>query len=63
MKTSNKTCILVDGSLRSAGLTFYTRSDKTIVRCAKKAENPSVVPWWTEGLSGWSIGELSTGCW
>lgn len=38
MKTSNKTGILVDGSFRSAGVTFYTRNGKTIVRCAKSRQ-------------------------
>lgn len=34
MKKKNKTGILVDGSLRSAGVTFYTRNGQTIVRTA-----------------------------
>ena len=42
MKKSNKTGILVDGSLRSAGVTFYTH--KTIVVENKDIGNYIVVP-------------------
>ena len=42
MKKSNKTGILVDGSLRSAGVTFYTKKGKTIVRSATSNERRSM---------------------
>ena len=61
MKTSNKTCILVDGSLRSAGLTFYTRSDKTIVRCAKKQRTQALYPGGRRVCQGGALGSCQRG--